>query len=420
MAHLAAASADAAAAAIETLGATTVLCTDKTGTLTEESHERSCSCCAGGQDAAQVDSRSRSLPEPWHELVEFGILASEREPFDPMETRPARTGRRTLGGSEHLHRDWQLVHEYSCRRELLAHVARLAGGDREEYMVAAKGAPEAIIDLCHLRCGSNWQRWRSRSPPWRRQGLRVLGVARAELSRQAQWPAQQHDIDFAFVGLLGLADPLRPTSPQAHRAMPRGGHPRGDDHRRLCGHRAGDRARTGFAVQRTSLTGERTGRAVRRGTARSECATVNVFARIVPEQKLRLVEAFKANGEIVAMTGDGVNDAPALKAAHIGIAMGKRGTDVAREAAGAGAARRRLRLHRAAPIRLGRRILRQPAQGDGLHAGGARPDRRHVAAAGAVRLAADVLLPVHIVFLRDDHRSGLLDRLRGRAGGART
>jgi len=324
--------------AIETLGATTVLCTDKTGTLTENRMVIR-QLYSSGQ-LLQVDRHS-PLPEPWHELVEFGILASERDPFDPMERALHELGQRTLSGSEHLHEAWDLVHEYSLSPDLLAMSHVWQGDDTEHHMVAAKGAPEAIIDLCHLPEAIAVTIAKA-AADMADQGLRVLGVARAELKPgqdpEHQWPAQQHDIEFSFVGLLGLQDPLRPEVAQAIAQC------------RAAGVRVvmitGDHARTAQAIARElgllNISGKQGEQVLTGGeldalsdeALRARLHEVQVFARIVPQQKLRLVEAFKANGEIVAMTGDGVNDAPALKAAHIGVAMGKRGTDVAREAAG--------------------------------------------------------------------------------------
>jgi len=313
--------------AIETLGATTVLCTDKTGTLTENRMVIR-KLYSGGQ-MLQVDNHS-PLPEPWHELLEFGILASERAPFDPMERALHELGNRTLNGSEHLHEDWELVHEYSLSPELLAMSHVWQGNGQPHHLVAAKGAPEAIIDLCHLP-DEEARAIEQVSTAMADQGLRVLGVARAKLKPEQRWPSQQHDIEFYFVGLLGLQDPLRPGVAEAIAQS------------HAAGIRVvmitGDHARTAQAIARELglpheqvLAGNELD-ALSDEALRSRLHGVQVFARIVPQQKLRLVEAFKANGEIVAMTGDGVNDAPALKSAHIGVAMGKRGTDVAREAA---------------------------------------------------------------------------------------
>ncbi|MDD5613192.1 MAG: cation-translocating P-type ATPase, partial [Gallionella sp.] len=249
-----------------------------------------------------------------------------------MERALHELGRRTLSGSEHLHDDWQIVHEYSLSPELLAMSHVWQGAGQSHHLVAAKGAPEAIVELCHLPAAQAAEIEQAAAQLADR-GLRVLGVARANLSpaQSQQWPKQQHDIEFSFVGLLGLQDPLRPGAvdaiAQCHAAgirvvMITGDHPR----------TAQAIARElGLAAEQV-LTGPELD-ALDDAKLRTRLCEVSVFARIVPQQKLRLVEAFKANGEVVAMTGDGVNDAPALKAAHIGVAMGKRGTDVAREAA---------------------------------------------------------------------------------------
>jgi len=314
--------------AIETLGATTVLCTDKTGTLTEN-HMVIRKLYGSGQMLNVRDLGE--LPEPWHELVEFGILASEKDPFDPMERALHELGNRTLNGSEHLHDAWEIVHEYSLSPELLAMSHVWQGNGESHHLVAAKGAPEAIIDLCHLP-EDQAKNIEQIAAEMADGGLRVLGVARAKLPPTAEqnWPRHQHDIEFCFVGLLGLQDPLRPDVKDAIAQC------------HAAGIRVvmvtGDHARTALSIARELglaaeqvLTGAELN-ALSDEALRARLTGVQVFARIVPQQKLRLVEAFKANGEIVAMTGDGVNDAPALKAAHIGVAMGQRGTDVAREA----------------------------------------------------------------------------------------
>ncbi len=315
--------------AIEALGSATVLCVDKTGTLTQNRMAVH-TLVAGSGACFQVPDNPDGgpLPEEFHELLEFGILASQVEPFDPMETAMRGLGRRYLAGSEHLHEDWALAHEYPLTRETRAvsHVWRSRRG--EEYVVAAKGAPEAIADLCHLgeeATAAVAREVRELSA----HGLRVLGVA-ASRFRGAAWPPIQHDFEFRLLGLVALADPLRPTVPDAIAEC------------RAAGIRVvmitGDYPGTALAIAREAgfepgevMTGAELD-GLSEEELRPRLRRVNVFARVVPDQKLKLVDAFKANGEVVAMTGDGVNDAPALKAAHIGIAMGGRGTDVAREA----------------------------------------------------------------------------------------
>jgi len=314
--------------AIEMLGAATVLCVDKTGTLTQ--NRMAIRQLYIADELIMVgEENENSLPEQFHPLLEFGILASETRPFDPMEKAFHDLGRRFLARTEHLHADWELVREYPLTRELLAHShgwQSTAGS----YAVATKGAPEAIADLCHLPPGE-LRIVEQRAQHMARQGLRVLGVAHASFEG-GEWPPDSRALNFEFIGLVGLADPVRPNVSAALREC----------------HSAGLRVVmiTGDYPATAQAIADEIGLASPGGiiggaeldhlsdSELSACIRrINIYARVLPEQKLRLVQAFRANGEVVAMTGDGVNDAPALKSAHIGIAMGGRGTDVAREAA---------------------------------------------------------------------------------------
>ena len=314
---------------IETLGSATVLCVDKTGTLTV--NRMSIRKLAVDGTVHDVEQQSgQALPEEFHEIVEFGILASQRDPFDPMEKAFHDFGNARLVQTEHLHADWTLERGYSLSPSLLAmsHVWKSPTG--KDYVLATKGAPEAIADLCHL----NAERTKTigeQVAAMAEDGLRVLGVARGVFGQQAL-PGGQHDFTFEFLGLVGLADPVRPTVPAAVEecysagirvVMITGDHP--TTARSIA-------RQAGIEPVNEIITGPELEK-LDEAELQLRVRTINVFARMVPEQKLRLVNALKANGEVVAMTGDGVNDAPALKAAHIGIAMGGRGTDVAREAA---------------------------------------------------------------------------------------
>jgi Ca2+-transporting ATPase len=315
-------------AAIEALGATTVLCTDKTGTLTVNRM----SVARLKVKGADIDVNGHApvdLPELFHQLLEFAILASRADPFDPMERAFHDLGQRFLARTEHLHADWALAHGYPLAPELLAMSQAWQARTGDRYVLAAKGAPEAIADLCHLP-PAKVEAIRRDVGLLATEGLRVLAVARGEYGA-ARWPDSQHDFDFEFLGLLGLADPLRPGVPEAVAAC------------RTAGIRVtmitGDHPATARAIAQQAgisaanvLTGAEMAK-LDDATLADRIRGTSVFARIMPEQKLRLVQAFAADGEVVAMTGDGVNDAPSLKAAHIGVAMGGRGTDVAREAA---------------------------------------------------------------------------------------
>jgi Ca2+-transporting ATPase len=315
-------------AAIEALGAVTVLCTDKTGTLTLNRMSVATLVTDNGLVAVPPPD-GPELPEPFHALAEFAILASRPDPFDTMERAFVDCGDRTLKGSAHLHPDWTLAHSYPLTPDFLAMSQVWQTKDGAGYVVATKGAPETVVDLCHLPSEQTASVRRSIAS-LAAQGLRVLAVAQADWAGPG-WPVSQHDFAFRFLGLMGLADPLRPEVPAAVVAcetsgirvvMITGDHP---TTALAIANQAGipaDNALSGMDIA-----------ALDDGAFAAAIARTNVFARIMPEQKLRLVQAFAASGEVVAMTGDGVNDAPSLKAAHIGVAMGGRGTDVAREAA---------------------------------------------------------------------------------------
>ena len=314
--------------AVEMLGAATVLCVDKTGTLTL--NKMTVTQISVDNETLNVDGKQMSLPEEFHQVVEYAILSSPTDPFDPMEKAMKELGGRTLANTEHIHKDWELVHEYPLSDSLLvmSHVWRSPDGD--DYVIAAKGAPEAIADLCHF-LPKQLDDLHEKINNMAESGLRVIGVAMAEFKSQSL-PEIQHDFDFTFIGLLGLADPVRPEIAGAVKdcytagiriIMITGDYPgTARSIARQIGLRMDDGLITGPELD--ALSDEE---------LKERIKTVSIFARAIPEQKLRIVNALKANQEVVAMTGDGVNDAPALKAAHIGIAMGGRGTDVARESA---------------------------------------------------------------------------------------
>ncbi|MBI4206705.1 MAG: cation-translocating P-type ATPase [Betaproteobacteria bacterium] len=314
--------------AIETLGAATVLCVDKTGTLTM--NRMMVRMLAAGERVHEVTSLDAGLPAAFHDVLEHAVLASEINPFDPMERAIHELGERHVPERRARHANWNLVKEYPLSPELLAHTHVWQAGSEEPHVVAVKGAPEAVAKLCGLDAHA-WARHEVQVQRMAEEGLRVLGVARSR-ARGEGLPAAQEEFAFEWLGLVGLADPVRPTvkgaledcySAGIRVIMITGDYPvTAQAIARSVGLRPADEVITGPELA-----------AMDEAELRRRVRRVNVFARVVPEQKLRLVEALKANGEVVAMTGDGVNDAPALKAAHIGVAMGGRGTDVAREAA---------------------------------------------------------------------------------------
>lgn len=317
------------ASAIEALGSATVLCTDKTGTLTENRMTIAELRLADGS-VRSLDGFRDALAPLFQRLVATGALASAPEPFDPMEKAFHALAKNDalVTPGQMMPAAW-LVKTYALQTDCLAMSHVWQGSDREPFDVAAKGAPEAIAALCRLDAEARRAMTKA-VDKMAAAGLRVLGVARASFAGKAL-PETQQGYDFAFVGLVGLSDPLRASVPAAIKEC------------RTAGIRVvmitGDYPATAQAVARAAgldgsdlISGEQL-TALSAAELKSRVKTATIFARIMPEQKLRIVEALKADGEIVAMTGDGVNDAPSLKAANIGVAMGGRGTDVAREAA---------------------------------------------------------------------------------------
>lgn len=310
-------------AVIETLGAATVLCVDKTGTLTENRME----VARIWADDVDFDLGSRArLVGPPADLVRCAAMASAVRPVDPMDKAVRALCEAAVPGPPPAEGEPERV--WPLRPELLAVIQlwRLPDGAR---LAAAKGAPEAIFRLCRLPEG-DVTRLQVVIETYAQQGLRVLGVASAR--SVGVFAEDPRDVSFEFRGLLGFVDPLRAEAAAALKEA------------RAAGIKVmmitGDHPATALAIARVAGIDTEAGALMGAELAalgiadlRERIRAVRVFARILPQQKLRIVEALKANGEVVAMTGDGVNDAPALEAAHIGVAMGRRGTDVAREAA---------------------------------------------------------------------------------------
>lgn len=310
------------AAVLETLGAATMLCVDKTGTLTE--NRMTVAALWVDDELHELTSSSDLRREAVH-LIGKAALASAVRPVDPMD-RAVRDMAQGLeidaapGGAP--------VNTHPLRPNLLAVIQAWAEDDKRTG-VAAKGAPEAIFGLCHMD-PSTHERMHEVVVQMADRGLRVLGVA--SYRHEGPVPEDLSQLPFIFEGLVGFFDPVRADVP-ASLAIARGA---GIGVAMITGDYPATAIeiarRCGIDVDGGILTGPEIG-ALGIAELCERVKHVRVFARVLPEQKLVLVEAFKANGEVVAMTGDGVNDAPALEAAHIGIAMGERGTDVAREAA---------------------------------------------------------------------------------------
>ncbi len=315
------------AAAIETLGSATVLCVDKTGTLTEN---RMAVRALQSEDVLYDCEPGAHTPPPdtIQDVALFAALASEADPHDPMEKAIVDFAGESVPRSALMRREWRLEGRYGITPELLAVTLCWREHGDGNYLVAAKGAPEAVFGLCRMS-PENVSLWSARAAELAQRGLRVLAVAHATYA-QGALPASMSEFEFALSGLVALADPLRDSVPDAVAAC------------QAAGIRVamitGDYPVTAQSIARQAgiaheavVTGADMANLSAQALA-ERVRTVSVFARIAPEQKLKIVQAFRTSGAVVGMTGDGVNDAPALRAAHIGIAMGGRGTDVAREA----------------------------------------------------------------------------------------
>lgn len=366
--------------AIETLGAATVLCTDKTGTLTQNKM-KVMAVVRHDEQISLFDAAGRNRAQ---DVLRWAAHATAADTLEPMERAilEAAAGEKQAG---------RLIKEYALSHELLAmtRVVDVAG----ETIVATKGAPEAIMLLCRMSAAET-HTIQTHVERLAAEGLRVIAVASAV--RPEALPDRQQDFSFEYKGLLALQDPIRPEVPAAigecqqagvRVVMITGDFPATA---RSIGSQIGLAAGTLITGAEIEHLAD--------GELRQAVQKATIFARVKPEQKLRIVQALKANGEVVAMTGDGVNDAPALKAAHIGIAMGNKGTDVAREASSLVL----LDDHFASivnAIRLGRRIY------DNLQKAMSYIMAIHIPIIGLTLLPAFftqlpiLLLPLHIVFL---------------------
>jgi Ca2+-transporting ATPase len=319
--------------AIESLGAATVLCTDKTGTLT---YNRMSIVRLHAVEPGPGEERTWSAPRvgaagdavagPVRRVLSAGLLASSRDALDPMDRAFHDLAIAMLDDAKGRLEAHRVLVEFGLTPELpvMTSVCEVDGG----WIAVTKGAPEAVASLCRLDEEAKTV-LAGRVERMASEGIRVLAVGEARLDA-GTLPSSPREIAFSFVGLAGFADPLREEVPAAVAEC------------RRAGVRVvmitGDHPVTARAIaaeaglQSGVLMTGRELEVLSDDELAARVREVSVFARILPEQKLRIVEALQAAGEVVAMTGDGVNDAPSLRAAHIGIAMGKRGTDVAREA----------------------------------------------------------------------------------------
>lgn len=308
---------------VETLGAASVICADKTGTLTE--NKMSIEWLYDANTEKTISAQSLSLPA---ELIEFAMWSSETAPFDPMEKAIHQLYEKTTAIDLREHHDQ--VHEYPIGGipPMMTHIFQHK--QYKKHLIAAKGAVERIIRICKLSDEQS-TRVSEQALEFAKQGFRVLGVAKGKWT-DTQWPEEQDDFHWAFLGLIAFQDPpkanIRETISHFKHAgisvkMITGDYPEtAIAIANQIGLEKGDEILTGEKIKLLSVD-----------ALKEKIKHVNIFARMFPEAKLKIINALKENGEIVAMTGDGVNDGPALKAAHIGVAMGKRGSEVAKSSA---------------------------------------------------------------------------------------
>ena len=299
--------------AVETLGAVSVLCVDKTGTITMNRMTVQQTWAADGNE---------------DDLCKIMGMACETEAYDPMEKAMLAYCENQCIRREELFAG-EMVREYPFTNaaKMMGHVWKREGG----LMVTAKGSPERLLAICSLS-DKERKKAEEKVAEFSRRGLRVIAVGSMRISGGQDVPAALTDCALRLNGLIGLADPPRESVREDIRRCVRAGVRvvmiTGDN-----GMTASSIAQQiGMPNREKVITGDELD-ALSDGELRERVRDVSIFSRVVPEHKMRIVKALKDNGEVVAMTGDGVNDAPALKYADIGIAMGKRGSEVSREAA---------------------------------------------------------------------------------------
>jgi Ca2+-transporting ATPase len=309
-------------AAIETLGSTTILCVDKTGTITK--NEMSLT-----QLITPVNNKDDYGDQ--NRLLEMAEYACQQASNDPLDTEIKHQALLKLSKeSKQARDDWELINELPVTKKYLSQIQVWQHKQSKVIRLACKGAPEAVFQLCQLT-KTELTIIQPRLNQLTNNGLRVLAVAEASFQGTFN-KALINKINFNYLGLLGFNDPVRTGVREAVLAA----YQAGIKVMMITGDYPGTAKAIARSIQLKNAEDYISGEEILRETnqdLRSKLATISVASRVMPEQKLKIVQCLKANGEIVAMTGDGINDAPALKAASIGIAMGNRGTDVAREAA---------------------------------------------------------------------------------------
>lgn len=309
---------------VETLGSSTVICTDKTGTITENKMSLAKLFLLSSNKISQPQDQ---LTDDEKQLIELAMWASEPIPFDPMEIALHQAYKDVIEKDERT--AYKLIYEYPLggKPPMMTHIFE---NDKGNKIIAAKGAPEALINVSKL-AETDKQQIHSAIQLLATDGYRVLGVAVSNFESN-NFPASQQDLPFQFKGIVAFYDPPKKNIQKVLEDF----YNAGISVKIITGDNAATTVaiakQIGFKGYENSITGDELMK-LDEANLKTCVANTSIFTRMFPEAKLKIINALKSNNQIVAMTGDGVNDGPALKAAHIGIAMGKKGTEIAKQAA---------------------------------------------------------------------------------------
>ncbi len=308
---------------VETLGSATTICVDKTGTITENKMSLAKLYHFNSEVVSDYDD---NISDPGKELIEISMWASEPIPFDPMELAIHQAYESYC--KIDLRPDYKIVFEYPLggKPPMMTHIFKNQNGEK---IIAAKGAPEALVKVCNLTDAEKASVLEMVNQ-FASKGFRILGVGKS-FHEGNEYPEKQQDLKFEFIGLISFYDPPKENIKSVFNHFDEAG-----IEVKII---TGDNETTTQAIAESidfNISGCMSGAdlmELSENQLRKRVKDTNLFTRMYPEAKMRIINALKANNEVVAMTGDGVNDGPALKAAHIGIAMGKRGAELAKHAA---------------------------------------------------------------------------------------
>jgi Ca2+-transporting ATPase len=309
---------------VETLGSASVICLDKTGTITQ--NKMSIAQLFIFKKNEIIDFSKTNNPEE-EELLSIAMWASEQSPFDQMEIAIHHAYEESI--KKDLRKEFEMVHEYPLGGipPMMTHIFK---NKENNYIIAAKGSPEAMMQVSHLN-QDEIKQVELALEEMANKGYRVLGVGEA-VFENTKFPETQQEFKFNFKGLVAFYDPPKANIAEVFKNFYKAGIKikiiTGDNAKTT----AAIASQVNFITEGQSLTGDQL-MAIPDTEIQKTVLETSIFSRMFPEAKLRIINSLKASGQIVAMTGDGVNDGPALKAAHIGVAMGSAGSELAKDSA---------------------------------------------------------------------------------------